>query len=81
MSELLMNPGVQSSLIPLLSALAVLGLIHRVSTGAHQFFGLSVLAGFLVASYVTFGLPVVVPVASNRTIVYIAIISWGLCLV
>ena len=81
MSELLMNPGVQSSLIPLLSALAVMGLIHRLPTGAHQFVGLSVLAGFLVASYVTFGLPVVLPVASGQKIVYIAIISGGLGLV
>jgi hypothetical protein len=76
-----MNPGVQSSLIPLLSALAVMGLIHRLPTGAHQFLGLSVLAGFLVASYVTFGMPVVVPVASGQKIVYIAIISGGLGLV
>ena len=81
MSDLLMNPGVQSSLIPLLSALAVMGLIHRLPTGAHQFVGLSVLAGFLVASYVTFGLPVVVPVASGQKIVYVAIISGGLGLV
>ena len=81
MSDLLMNPGVQSSLIPLLTALAVMGLIHRLPTGAHQFLGLSVLAGFLIASYVTFGLPVLVPVASGQKIVYIAIISGGLGLV
>jgi hypothetical protein len=78
MSDLLMNPGVQSSLIPLLSSLAIMGLIRRLPTGAHQFLGLSVLAGFLVASYVTFGLPVAVPVASGQKIVYIAIISGGL---
>jgi hypothetical protein len=81
MSDLLMNPGVQSSLIPLLSSLAIMGLIRRLPTGAHQFLGLSVLAGFLVASYVTFGLPVAVPVASGQKIVYIAIISGGLGLV
>ena len=81
MSDLLMNPGVQSSLIPLLSSLAIMGLIRRLPTGAHQFLGLSVLAGFLVASYVTFGLPVLVPVASGQKIVYIAIISGGLGLV
>jgi hypothetical protein len=81
MSDLLMNPGVQSSLIPLLTALAVMGLIHRLPTWAHQFLGLSVLAGFLIASYVTFGLPVLVPVASGQKIVYIAIISGGLGLV
>ena len=81
MSDLLMNPGVQSSLIPLLSSLAIMGLILRLPTGAHQFLGLSVLAGFLVASYVTFGLPVAVPVASGQKIVYIAIISGGLGLV
>ena len=81
MSDLLMNPGVQSSLIPLLSSLAIMGLIRRLPTGAHQFLGLGVLAGFLVASYVTFGLPVAVPVASGQKIVYIAIISGGLGLV
>jgi hypothetical protein len=76
-----MNPGIQSILIPLLSTFTVMGLIHRLPTGAHQFLGLSVLAGFLVASYVTFGLPVVVPVASGQKIVYVAIISGGLGLV
>ena len=81
MSDLLMNPGVQSSLIPLFSALAVMGLIRCLPMGAHQFLGLSVLAGFLVASYVTFGLPVLVPVASGQKIVYIAIISGSLGLV
>jgi hypothetical protein len=81
MSDLLMNPGVQSSLIPMLSSLAIMGLIRRLPTRAHQFLGLSVLAGFLVASYVTFGLPVAVPVASGQKIVYIAIISGGLGLV
>ena len=81
MSDLLMNPGVQSSLIPLFSALTVIGLIRCLPMGAHQFLGLSVLAGFLVASYVTFGLPVPVPVASGQKIVYIAIISGSLGLV
>ncbi|MDE0991904.1 MAG: hypothetical protein OSA23_01805 [Rhodospirillales bacterium] len=81
MSDLLMNPGVQSSLIPLFSALVVMGLIRCLPMGAHQFLGLSVLVGFLVASYVTFGLPVLVPVASGQKIVYIAIISGSLGLV
>ncbi len=70
-----MNPGVQSSLIPLFGALAGLFIIRRLPQSIQRVAGLSVLVGFLAASYFTFGLPPFPPIASGQKITYIAIFA------
>jgi hypothetical protein len=73
MSDLLINPAFQSSAVPFVAALLAAALLGF--GGAKQFTGLAVLAGFLAASLLIFGLPVLPPVASGHKIPYVAVLG------
>jgi len=78
MADLLVNPAIQSGVIPLLIALIVVLLCGLINDRVSRFAGISVLLGFLVAYYLTFGLPPFPPKASGQKIAYIAVLGGAL---
>lgn len=75
MTDLFANPAIQSGAVPFLIALvtaAVLGFSATIST---RFAGLAVLAGFLAANALIFGLPPLPPKSSGQKIAYIALMA------
>ena len=75
MANLLMNPAIQSGVIPLLTALTAVLLCGLINDRFSRFAGISVLVGFLAAYYLTFDLPPFPPKASGQKIAYIAALA------